>query len=46
MGVASRNSSQTAVRCPIQSRTGMPTISPMVRINSGTAAATLTQSRG
>ena len=45
IGVARINSIQIAVRCPTQSRTGMPTISPIASMMSGTAAAELIHMR-
>ena len=44
-GAARIISRNTETRSPIQSRIGRPSIGPMERISSGTAAATLTQKR-
>ena len=44
-GVASASSIHTASRSPIQSRTGRPSIGPMVMTSSGSDSAALTQNR-
>ena len=44
-GVASASSIQTAARSPSQSRTGRPSIGPMVMTSSGIDSAALTQKR-